>query len=140
MNSSASIPVKPCSLKADSSAASTSPRPPLYWTCPKPRSTASGKSPRPGSSIAFAKSCNEMDDARLKQIQALFLEVSELPETERPAFLETACGDDGDLKNEVLGMVNEDSRTDSLLDGDVAEAARGLLNDAGETFTARQFG
>ena len=46
-----------------------------------------------------------MDTARLRRIQALFLDASELPETERPGFLETACGDDHELRNEVLGNV-----------------------------------
>ena len=38
------------------------------------------------------------------------------------------------------GMLKEDARNDSLLDGDVSQVARDLLGDTSETFTARQFG
>jgi serine/threonine-protein kinase len=87
-----------------------------------------------------SSSGKKVDTERLRRIQALFLDASELPEPERPAFLDTACGDDHELKNEVLGMLKEDAHNDSLLDGDIAQVARDLLVDSGEIFTSRQFG
>ncbi len=80
-----------------------------------------------------------MDTARFKQIQALFLEAADLPEAEQHALLKTACGDDAELLAEVLAMLKEDASTGSLLDRDVAHAARLVLGEAG-AMNAREFG
>ena len=81
-----------------------------------------------------------MDTARLKQIQALFLETCNIAEADRHAFLESACGGDEELLGTVLAMVAEDGRGDSLLDGGVAGIAENMLGARGESFAAREFG
>ena len=70
-----------------------------------------------------------MDTARLQQIQSLFLSAADLPEGERKAFLDTACGNDDALRAEVLAMLREDAHDDSLLDGDLSQVARGILGE-----------
>jgi eukaryotic-like serine/threonine-protein kinase len=69
-----------------------------------------------------------MDTARLQRIQGLFLNAADLPESERGAFLETACGNDDALRAEVLAMLQEDAHVDSLLDGDLSQVARSILD------------
>ncbi|HLG95120.1 MAG TPA: serine/threonine-protein kinase [Bryobacteraceae bacterium] len=68
-----------------------------------------------------------MDSARLKRIQQLFLEASELPAADRHACLQDACGGDTDLLEEVRAMLDADARSDSVLDGDLAGAARSVF-------------
>src|ERR1051326_2767343 len=70
-----------------------------------------------------------MDAARVKRIQALFLEAAELPETERASHLASACGGDGELMAEVLAMLQEDAQTGSLLDRGLARAAGHMLSE-----------
>jgi eukaryotic-like serine/threonine-protein kinase len=81
-----------------------------------------------------------MDTERFRRIQALFLEASEIPETNRRSFLETECGDDRELLAEVLAMIEEDTEGGSLLDGDVAQVAHQLLGEDGGAYTDKQFG
>lgn len=80
-----------------------------------------------------------MDTARLKRIQALFLEASSVAETDRHALLQAACGGDSETLATVLAMLEEDARADSLLDGGVAEVAGDMLG-RGESFSSREFG
>ncbi len=81
-----------------------------------------------------------MDTARLRRIQGLFLEASDLPEAERDAFVKNACVGDDELASEVLAMLEEDTRNDSVLDSGVAQIAHQMLGPSGELFQARQFG
>ena len=71
-----------------------------------------------------------MDSARLQRVQALFLNAADLSESEQRTFLEAECGDDGHLMAEVLAMIEEDARGNSLLDRDVAQVARQMLGDS----------
>jgi len=64
-----------------------------------------------------------MDTPRWEQAQSLFHEALELPEPERPAFLETACHGDRELLAEVLTMLKADRRSTSLLDRGLAGVA-----------------
>ncbi len=68
-----------------------------------------------------------MDSARLHQIQSLFHDAADLPQTEQRAFLEAACGDDMELIDEVLAMLDQDASGDSLLDHSIADIAREAL-------------
>ena len=61
-----------------------------------------------------------MDTARWTRIQALFNNVVDLPRSTHQSFLEHECTDDPTLIPQVLAMVEEDARADSLLDRDVA--------------------
>ncbi len=81
-----------------------------------------------------------MDAARFKRIQTLFLEASDLPESERQAFLASASGGDRELAGEVLAMLAEDARQDSLLDGDVANVAHQVLGGRDARAEFREFG
>lgn len=80
-----------------------------------------------------------MDTAKLRRIQALFLEASDLPEAERARFVEAASSGDSDLMAEVLAMLAEDGRADSLLDADVSEVAQRVLSSDGG-LKDREFG
>src|SRR5213592_2691157 len=68
-----------------------------------------------------------MDAARWERIQVLFHEVADLPGPAQRAFLETECRDDPALMAEVLGLLEEDARGESLLDRDVAHVAGQVL-------------
>lgn len=68
-----------------------------------------------------------MDAARWERIQALFHDVADLPEPAQRAFLEAQCADDAALREEVLGLLEEDARGGSLLDRDVAHVAGQVL-------------
>jgi serine/threonine-protein kinase len=62
-------------------------------------------------------------------VQALFHEAADLPESERPAFVERECGDDAALRSEVLALLAEDARGGSLLDRGLKQVAHQVLND-----------
>src|SRR6266496_4026718 len=68
-----------------------------------------------------------MDATRWERIQALFHEVADLPGSAQRAFLEVECRDDPALMAEVLGLLEEDARGDSLLDRNVAHVAGQVL-------------
>src|SRR5436309_14112568 len=68
-----------------------------------------------------------MAAARWERIQVLFHEVADLPGPAQRAFLETECRDDPALMAEVLGLLEEDARGESLLDRDVANVAGQVL-------------
>jgi len=71
-----------------------------------------------------------MDSDRWQRVQALFHEAVGLPEGDQRLFLESRCADDPKLVSEVLILLDEDARNDSLLDIDVARAAREVLDDS----------
>ena len=65
-----------------------------------------------------------MNSARWERIQSLFHDAADLPESERAAFLEAACGGDGALLADVLAMLAEDAQSESFLDNDVLISRR----------------
>ena len=67
------------------------------------------------------------DPARWERMQSLFHGAADLPAPERPAFLQAECGDDPALLAEVLSLLAEDARGESLLDRDVAQVAHQVL-------------
>src|SRR5215469_7789251 len=70
-----------------------------------------------------------MDSKRWEIVQTLFHGAADLPESERPPFLKTACGNDERLMAEVLALLEEDARCHSVLDQDLAHVARDLLGE-----------
>src|SRR5947208_2733877 len=70
-----------------------------------------------------------MHAARWEQIQALFHEVADLPRPAQRASLEAQCGEDPALMTEVLTLLEEDARGDSLLDRDAAHVAAEVLDE-----------
>ena len=55
-----------------------------------------------------------MDSDRWQRIQALFHEAVSLPESDQRIFLESRCADDPKLVSEVLILLDEDARSDSV--------------------------
>lgn len=70
-----------------------------------------------------------MDSNRWTQIQSLFHEAADLPKDEQRSYLASACGTDDILMADVLALLEEDARSSSLLDSDVAHVAHQILND-----------
>src|SRR3989442_10032198 len=70
-----------------------------------------------------------MNAARWEQIQALFHEVADLPDPAQRASLEAQCAEDPALMKEVLSLLEEDARGDSLLDRDAAHVAAEVLEE-----------
>jgi eukaryotic-like serine/threonine-protein kinase len=82
-----------------------------------------------------------MDRARWQKIQTLFHKAADIPETEQHAFLESECGDDPALVDEVIILLEEDARGGSMLDGGIAELAHQILGDpAAASLPFKKFG
>ncbi len=71
-----------------------------------------------------------MDAARWERVQALFHDVADLPQPAQRALLEAECREDPALMVEVVGLLEEDARGDSLLDRDAADVAGQVLDAA----------
>jgi predicted Ser/Thr protein kinase len=83
----------------------------------------------------------QMDSTRWTQIQALFHDAADLPKPEQRVFLALACGEDDVLLADVLALLEEDARSSSLLDRDVAQVAHQILNKEQPPSTAfEEFG
>lgn len=81
-----------------------------------------------------------MDKTRWDRIQVLFQRAVDIPASEQRDFLRTACDGDEALMDEVLGMLREDARGASLLDGNLPEVADAMLRGAPPSFTSTEFG
>ena len=81
-----------------------------------------------------------MDSARWERIQAVFHEAVECDASERSGVLDAACGEDRELRAEVLAMLEEDGRSASLLDRDLPQIANELMGDATESVPSAEFG
>lgn len=82
-----------------------------------------------------------MDSNRWSQIQNLFHDAADLPKAEQRRFLESACGSDDVLLADVLALLEEDARSSSLLERDVAHVAHQILNaEAPQPAAFREFG
>ncbi len=71
-----------------------------------------------------------MDAARWEWIQTLFIDTSSKPPDQRRAFLEAACSGDTGAIDEVLALLDEDSRGTSPLDHGMAGLAEAILDDS----------
>lgn len=78
-----------------------------------------------------------MESTRWERIQTLFHQAADLPQSEQRPFLKSACGDDEGLATDVLALLEEDARSESLLERDVAHVAHDML--ATEPARVRQF-
>jgi serine/threonine-protein kinase len=82
-----------------------------------------------------------MNSARWERVQTLFHEAADLSEGERHPFLKDACHDDDALLADVLAMLEEDSRSASVLDRDVANLAHRIIGyGTSPSFTPQDFG
>ncbi len=68
-----------------------------------------------------------MDAARWERLQSLFHEAADLPRDERHDFLAARCAGDRTLVDDVLRLLEEDDRGQSVLDGDLSLLAARLL-------------
>lgn len=64
-----------------------------------------------------------MTSDRWKQIEAIFHAAAELPQQERPAFLQRACGNDSELRLEVESLLEQDDGTGTILRTVISKAA-----------------
>jgi serine/threonine protein kinase/tetratricopeptide (TPR) repeat protein len=82
-----------------------------------------------------------MNEDRWRRVQELFHQATELPPSEHRSFLKAACREDAPLLNEVLALLEQDARGDSLLDHDLAEIAQESMEklDPG-SLTLKEFG
>jgi eukaryotic-like serine/threonine-protein kinase len=62
-----------------------------------------------------------------ERVQNLFLEASDLPPEERARFLETACGNDLELRREVESLLAHDRSGEHRIDGVLQQTARSLV-------------
>jgi serine/threonine-protein kinase len=82
-----------------------------------------------------------MDSSRWQKVQALFHEAAGVPPSERRAFVDSRSDGDAALAAEVLTLLEEDSRGDSLLDRDIGSVADQILNQPADNATShRDFG
>jgi eukaryotic-like serine/threonine-protein kinase len=81
-----------------------------------------------------------MDGARWQRVQALFHQTADLPESEQATFLKSACGEDDGLMEDVLAMLREDARADSLLERDTAHLAHEILEARDQRLPFQELG
>ncbi len=82
-----------------------------------------------------------MDSIRWDRIQTIFHQAADLAEPDRTSFLKNACGDDAQLREDILNMLKEDARTNSLLDQDPAQVAHQILDvESAPTLIHEQLG
>jgi len=70
-----------------------------------------------------------MDQEYWAKLQAIFHRASDLPPTERFAYVREQCQGDDRMRAEVEAMPSEDARGESLLDHGLADAAGTLSED-----------
>jgi len=73
-----------------------------------------------------------MDSTRWERIQVLFHQAADLPEGQQLGFLEVQCSDDPTLISEVVSLLNEDAKSSSLLDRQVANLAEEVFGDSSD--------
>src|SRR5579864_6029209 len=78
-----------------------------------------------GSHNADART--SMDPERWRTIEALYHRALERPTADRALFMESACGDDEELLDQVMSLVAQDDMSDSLLESPAWEQAPELL-------------
>ncbi len=71
-----------------------------------------------------------MDTARWELAQELFYSALGQPSAQRDPFLRASCGPDVELRAQVLAMLEQDERGESLLDSNVAAVAGRILSHA----------
>jgi len=80
-----------------------------------------------------------MEGQRWDRVEELFHQAADLPRPDQQAFLEAACGGDESIRAEVAAMLEEDSRSASLLDRDLGHVADALLG-AGTVLPWKEIG
>jgi serine/threonine-protein kinase len=82
-----------------------------------------------------------MDESRWQQIQQIFEQAVELPRGTQPSAVASLCEGDQALEREVLEMLEEDARANSLLDSSLDQTAMAMLDfGALPSLVAQQIG
>jgi len=81
-----------------------------------------------------------MDSARWDRIVAIFNDAAERPEPDRQAFLNAACGDDGELMAAVRKLLRSDSGSAPLLDRGLPEIAYRMVGAPAEALPFQEVG
>ena len=81
-----------------------------------------------------------MDSLRWEQMQRLFHQALERPETKRNAFVADAAAGDSELATAVMRMLEADGRNSSLLDRGLDEVARQVVESSLDLAAFREFG
>ena len=68
---------------------------------------------------------------RWQRVEAVFDEAFELPAAERPGFLDRACADDADLREQVEALLSATSFTGGILETPVMDGAAAVFMDPG---------
>lgn len=69
-----------------------------------------------------------MDEARWQAVQEIFSSAVDLPEEEQRSAVLAMCGDDPPLLTDVMELLQEDKRSQPLLDAGLDRAARAVLD------------
>jgi eukaryotic-like serine/threonine-protein kinase len=80
-----------------------------------------------------------VDSGRWEKVQSLFHAAAELPRSRQDTYLRAACQDEG-IISDVLALLQEDARSSSFLDRDIAVVAEGLLDAQDLPSGAQGFG
>ena len=89
-----------------------------------------------------AEAEDHLEPDGLANAARIFDEALQMPDAERAAFVERACGDDAELRRIVARMLQGHARAGGMLDQPVMAAAASLLGEAETTdaLSGRQFG
>jgi serine/threonine-protein kinase len=69
-----------------------------------------------------------MNASRWERVQTLFHLAADLPESDRRDYVCGECTDDPSVADEVLSMLDEDARSNFVLDRDVSHLAKAMLD------------
>ncbi|MGK7311858.1 MAG: tetratricopeptide repeat protein [Candidatus Longimicrobiales bacterium M2_2A_002] len=87
-----------------------------------------------------------MDDTprdRWRRVEEIFSEAIALPESDREAYLERACGDDGELRREVDSLLRADAAAGGFgaaVEAALGEVAASVHGEPSRTFEGRRIG
>jgi serine/threonine-protein kinase len=81
-----------------------------------------------------------MDSARWDRIQSVFHEVITRTDSDRQSILQSVCGVDELLRDEVLALLEADSNRASLLDRGLPEMAQQMIGTPFDPTFSREFG
>ena len=70
-----------------------------------------------------------MPGSNWERVQEIFLAAADLPEAERAAWLDTACGDDAALREEVESLLRADREGERVLASAIENAAESILKE-----------
>jgi serine/threonine protein kinase len=80
-----------------------------------------------------------MTPERYREVGQIFRAATEVPSDRRDAFLDTVCGNDKALRQEVESLLNHDSQRESWIDARALDvAAQALASTSSKTWIGRQ--